>query len=158
MNNIIVNDQTQTYSANIILFFETIFPYILGIAFIITNICVIIGAITYLIDEREYQAKQMIFRSIITLTLLTMVFSNDELSFIMNSGFLGEIESLYYFVLMYLLFILAALALILFIASCGLYLIDSNSKYSKYMSKSIICLIMVLVPTGMNFPSFPKIW
>ncbi|MHA1940545.1 MAG: hypothetical protein ACW97P_02330 [Candidatus Hodarchaeales archaeon] len=157
-SKVIFNNPTQTYIDSIISFIESIFPYTNGLAIIIANICVIIGGLTYLIDDRVYHGKQMILRSFFSLVLLTIVFSDSSFSVFADSELLESFESYYYFLLMYLLFILAALSLILFIASCGLYLIDPKSKCLTYMKKSIICLISVIVPMGMNFPSFLHIW
>jgi len=151
------NNAIPNYSDNIISFFEIIFPYIHFLAIMVANLCVIIGALIYLIDDREYHGKQMILRSLLALIILTIVFSGNNTALVMNSEDLRMFESFYHFTLNYLLFILAALSIILFFASCGLFLIDSKSKYSKYMRKSIICLIAVLVPMGMKFPSIPNI-
>ena len=152
------NNVSLSHSENIISFFEAVFPYIHCLAIMVANICILIGALVYLLDDREYTGKQMILRSFLTPIILTVVFSGNDSFFVMKSEYLEKIESFYNFALIYLLFILTAISIILLTASCGLYLIDSKSEYSKYMRKSIICLIAVFIPMGMKFPSIQNMW
>jgi ABC-type sulfate transport system permease component len=97
----------------------------------------------------------MVFRSFVVLMLLIFLFNpqSDE-----SSPFLGSLEDfiiLASYLTSYLLFIFAALSLIIFIANLGLYLVASDRNRLNIIKKSCFCLVCVLLPLGFQFPNMP---
>ncbi len=69
---------------------------------------------------------------------------------------ISNIEALGSFILLYLLFSLAALSLIMLIVNCGLYMINPTPKNMKGIKKSVICIFAVILPLGLHFPTLPN--
>ena len=98
----------------------------------------------------------MILRSLAILTLLIFIFDpNFPNSFVVSEP-LKELQFLTTFITSYLLFIFAALSLIVFLGNLGLYMISADTKRIKTLKKSIICLICVILPLGFQFPNMPS--
>ena len=144
-------------------FLSRLFPILLCLAIFVVNISLITGAIKYLIflDLNDSNGKIMIQRSFIILCAIYIVFNPySPESIIIVEPFDG-FQSFIAFVTSYLLFIFAALSLILFILNLGLYLISTspiNRLNAIYrLKRCIICLICVLLPLSFSFPNMP-IW
>ncbi len=145
----------QEFSKQLIGLFSLIFPVLLNVAIVTVNLTLISGAIIYLLDYNEENAKKMIFRSFIVLILLISIFNlNFPNPSVVAEPFKG-FQSLTSFITSYLLFIFAALSLIIFIGNLGLYLIGSDSKRIKNLKKSAFCLVCIILPLGFQFPNMP---
>ncbi|MHA1512463.1 MAG: hypothetical protein ACTSRJ_00145 [Candidatus Hodarchaeales archaeon] len=138
-------------------FFAGILPFFYVIAIMITNSSLVLGGIIFLLDSRENNGKEMIFRSLIVITIFFFIFKGLTVNSDLYNVEISNIELLGTFILLYLLFSLAALALIMFFVNCGLYMINPNSKNVKGIKKSVVCIFAVLLPLGLHFPTFP-IW
>lgn len=149
-------EDLQGISSSLISFFEEIFPYLHSVTIMICTISLLIGGIIYLLDENEKNGKKTIFRSLIMLILYILIFKDIFLQLNINIREFEQLQSLSSYISFYLLFILASLSLILFIGTCGLYVISPNSKLVERMRKCIICFLAVIIPLGINFPKFPQ--
>ncbi|MHA2243923.1 MAG: hypothetical protein ACXADY_03055 [Candidatus Hodarchaeales archaeon] len=145
----------QVFSKQIIELFSSIFPVSLSIAIVTVNISLISGAIVYLLGSSEENGKMMIFRSLVILLILISIFNpNFPNSTVVMEPFEG-FQPLTSFLTSYLLFIFAALSLIVFLGNLGLYIIESDSKRIKNLKKSVFCLICIILPLGFQFPNMP---
>ncbi len=146
----------------VIEFLSRLFPILLCVAIFVVNLSLITGAIIYLIDNyNEYNGKVMIQRSFIILCVIYIVFnpySPNSINIVEPFDGFHLITS---FITSYLLFIFAALSLILFIVNLGHYLVYTspisrlNAVYR--LKRCGICLICVILPLSFNFPNMP-IW
>ncbi len=142
-------------SKQIIGFLSSSFPVFLSIAFVTINISLISGAIIYLLDLNEENGKLMIIRSFIILLLLISIFNhNFYYSTITIEPFEG-FHQLTSFITSYLLFAFAALSFIIFIGNLGLYLVFPDAKRIRNLKKSMLCLICIVLPLGLQFPKIP---
>ena len=142
---------------SILSFFEEIFPLFYAIAVFISYISLVVGGITFLLDSRDENGKEMIFRSLIVIFIFFFIFKGLFMNYETYDAEISNIEVLGSFILLYLLFSLAALSLIMLIVNCGLYMINPSPKNKKGIKKSVICIFAVLLPLGFNFPTLP-IW
>ena len=147
----------QEDSLGVLGFFAGILPFFYSIAVIITNLSLILGGIIFLLDSREDNGKEMIFRSLFVISIFSFIFKGLSVNNDLFFEEISNIELLGSFILLYLLFSLAALALIMFIVNCGLYMINPNPKNVKGIKKSVVCIFAVLLPLGLHFPTLP-IW
>ncbi|MHA1213914.1 MAG: hypothetical protein ACTSPG_01330 [Candidatus Hodarchaeales archaeon] len=139
---------------------EEFFFVLVLIAILVSNITLIAGGITYLIDYNEKNGKLMIARSIIILAIIISIFKpfkRNETSTSADTTFAEEFLPVFSYIITYLLFAFASLALILFIANLGLYVIDHTSNRAHNVKKSFICLFCVFLPIGLQFPKMP-VW
>ncbi|MHA2106516.1 MAG: hypothetical protein ACW99R_02250, partial [Candidatus Hodarchaeales archaeon] len=150
-------DQFEGISSSIIGLFVEVLPFLYALAIIISNLSLILGGITYLLDEREENGKWMIARALSIITLFIFLFNDVSLMERINSTRFDQIETFTSYISMYLLFILATLSLIYLIGNCGLYLMNQERNFVKNIRKSIICLLVVILPLGNHFPQFP-VW
>ena len=135
---------------------EGIFPFFYAIAVFISNISLVVGGIIFLLDSREDNGKEMVFRSIFVIFTFFFIFKGLSIN---NNMYIKEIDSIEIigtFILLYVLFSFAALSLIMLIVNCGLYLIDPAPKNLRGIKKSAICIFAVLLPLGFNFPTLPN--
>jgi hypothetical protein len=149
-------EDLQGVSSTLIDFFAEIFPYLHALVLIVINFSLITGGIIYLINERGENGKNMTMRAVAMFLLYYFIF-NDSL--IQHRSILSEyaqIEHLTTFISLYLLFILAALSLIILIGTCGLYIISPDPSLLRQIRKSLLCFLAVIVPLGINFPQIPK--
>lgn len=137
-------------------FFAEIMPFLYAIAVIISNTSLVVGGIVFLLDSREDNGKNMIFRSLVVILLFLYVFKDLSINNGMYNAEIDNIEAVGSFILLYLLFSLAALSLILLIVNCGLYMVNPCSKNVKGIKKSVICIFAVLLPLGLHFPTLPN--
>ena len=145
----------QDFSKQLIELFSSIFPVLLSITIVTVNISLISGAIVYLLDSNEENGKMMILRSLVILLVLISIFNpNFPNSTVVMEPFEG-FWPLTSFITSYLLFIFAALSLIVFLGNLGLYIIASDSKRIKNLKKSVFCLICIILPLGFQFPNMP---
>ena len=145
----------QNYSKQLIELFSSIFPVLLSITIVTVNISLISGAIVYLLDSNEENGKMMILRSLVILLIVIFIFNpNFPNSTVVMEPFEG-FRPLTSFITSYLLFIFAALSLIVFLGNLGLYIIVSDSKRIKNLKKSVFCLICIILPLGFQFPNMP---
>ena len=155
INDILDINQVEGISSSIIGLFVEVLPFLHVIALLISYLSLILGGITYLLDEREENGKKMIIRALSIITLFIFIFNDFSPKNNMNSPNLEQLESFTSFISMYLVFILATLSLIFLIGNCGLYIINPEKNFVKNIRKSIICLLVVIIPLGNNFPNFP---
>ena len=59
---------------SILSFFEEIFPLFYAIAVFISYISLVVGGITFLLDSRDENGKEMIFRSLIVIFIFFFIF------------------------------------------------------------------------------------
>lgn len=145
----------QNFSNQLIELFSSIFPVLLSITIVTVNVSLISGAIVYLLDSNEENGKMMILRSLVILLILISIFNpNFPNSTVVMEPFDG-FQLLTSFITSYLLFIFAALSLIVFLGNLGLYIIASDSKRIKNLKKSVFCLICIILPLGFQFPNMP---
>ncbi len=137
-------------------FFGGILPFFHTIAVFILNISLIVGGITFLLDSREENGKEMIFRSLIVIFIFLFTFKGLSIDYELYDAEISNIEVLGSFIILYLLFSFAALSLIILIVNCGLYVITPTPKHIKAIKKSVICIFAVLLPLGFNFPTLPS--
>ena len=138
-------------------FFAGIFPFFYVIAVIISNSSLVLGGIIFLVDSGVNNGKEMIFRSLIVISIFFFIFKDPSVNSDLYNVEISNIELLGSFILLYLLFSLAALALIMFFVNCGLYMINPTSKNVKGIKKSVVCIFAVILPLGLHFPTLP-IW
>ena len=150
-------DMLQENFPSILSFFAGILPFFYVIAVIISNLSLVLGGIIFLLDSREDNGKEMIFRSLIVIFIFFFIFKGLSVNSDLYNVEISNIELLGSFILLYLLFSLAALALIMFFVNCGLYMINPTSKNIKGIKKSVVCIFAVLLPLGLHFPTVP-IW
>ncbi len=150
-------NQFEGISSSVINLFTEIIPILYTIAIILSNISLILGGLTFLFDEREENGKKMIFRALTIILVFIFVFNDVSTTSLFSSTEYEQLESFTSFISMYLVFILATLSLIFLIGNCGLYLINQERVYVKNIRKSILCLLVVILPLGNHFPKFP-IW
>lgn len=134
-----------------------LFPVLLNIAIVVTNLSLLTGAILYLLENNEENGKKMIKRSLITNSIIFLIFtpySSNTLT--INEPFEG-FQIFASFITSYLLFIFAALSFILFIGNLGLYLLSTNVNTTDQLKKSFFCLICVILPLGFQFPNMPSL-
>jgi hypothetical protein len=60
-------DVLPRYFQGILGFFEEIFPLFYAIAVFVSYISLVVGGITFLLDSRDENGKEMIFRSLIVI-------------------------------------------------------------------------------------------
>ena len=137
-------------------FFTEILPFFHAIAVIISNTSLVVGGIIFLLDSREDNGKEMIFRSLSVICIFYFIFNGLSINNDLYYMEISNIEALGSFILLYLLFSLAALSLIMLIANCGLYMINPTPKNMKGIKKSVICIFAVLLPLGLHFPTLPN--
>ncbi|MHA2075024.1 MAG: hypothetical protein ACW97X_10420 [Candidatus Hodarchaeales archaeon] len=142
-------------------FLSRLFPILLCLAIVVVNLSLITGAIIYLLDNNEYNGKIMIQRSFIILCAIYMIFNPYSPGSLTIVEPFDGFQSFTSFVTSYLLFIFAALSMVLFILNLGFYLI-STSPISRLnaiyrLKRCGICLICVLLPLSFSFPNMP-IW
>ncbi|WP_455143676.1 hypothetical protein [Candidatus Hodarchaeum mangrovi] len=145
------------FSSYIISSLEFILPILIILAFATSNIALILGGITYLVDYNEENGKRIIARSLIVLILIMNIFTYQMNNKQSENEYLSDIVPITSYITSYLLFTFAALSLIVFIGNLGLFLIEADLKRKKSLKKSIICLLCVLLPIGFKFPKMP-IW
>ncbi len=138
-------------------FFAGILPFFYVIAVIISNSSLVLGGIIFLLDSRVDNGKEMIFRSLIVISIFFFIFKDPSVNSDLYNVEISNIELLGSFILLYLLFSLAALALIMFFVNCGLYMINPTSKNVKGIKKSVVCIFAVILPLGLHFPAL-TIW
>jgi hypothetical protein len=153
--NILDIEQYEGISESVISLFIEVLPFLYALAIIISNLSLILGGITYLLDDREENGKWMIIRSLSIITLFIFIFNDITLENNFNSTNYEQLETFTSFISMYLVFILATLSLIYLIGNCGLYLINQERIFIKNIKKSIICLLVIILPLGKHFPEFP---
>lgn len=150
-----ITEYLQEFSKQLLKLLSSLFPILLSITIVTVNLSLISGAIVYLLDYNEDNGKIMILRSFIILILLISIFNpkfpNSTVVMEPFEGFLPLTS----FITSYLLFIFAALSLIVFLGNLGLYLIASDSKRVKNLKKSVFCLICIILPLGFQFPNMP---
>ncbi|MFX0122320.1 MAG: hypothetical protein ACFFAE_01695 [Candidatus Hodarchaeota archaeon] len=150
-----ITNYLKELSEQFIELISSLFPFLLSVTIVTLNLSLISGAIVYLLDYDEKNGKMMILRSFTILMLLIFIFNpNFPNSFVPTEPF-KEFQFLTSFITSYLLFIFAALSLIVFLGNLGLYMISSDTKRVKGLKKSIICLICVILPLGFQFPNMP---
>lgn len=137
-------------------FFADIFPFFYAIAVITTNISLVVGGIIFLLDSREDNGKEMIFRSLFAILIFFSIFNGLSINNDLFNVEISNIEAFSSFILLYLLFSLAALSLIMLIVNCGLYMMNPTPKNVKGIKKSVICIFAVLLPLGLHFPTLPR--
>ncbi|MHA1112723.1 MAG: hypothetical protein ACTSRE_16660 [Promethearchaeota archaeon] len=137
-------------------FFAEIFPFFYAIAVLISNTSLIVGGIIFLLDSRENNGKEMIFRSLIVIFIFFFIFKDLSINSELYNVEITNIEILGSFILLYLLFSLAVLSLIMLIVNCGLYMINPTPKNVKGIKKSVICIFAVLLPLNFHFPTIPS--
>ncbi len=135
-------------------FIHKIFPVTLTLAIFMVNLSFIIGAILYLLDYDELNGKKMLFRSAILSILLFFVFNVYTFTEL-EEPFQG-FEKFASFITAYLLFIFAALSLILFLGNLGYYLLSPNPSQKRILKKTLFCLLCTFIPLGLQFPAMPK--
>lgn len=141
----------------LIAFFSQIFPIFLNITIVMVNISLISGAIIYLLDDNNENGKAMIMRSFLVLIILISIFNQNYPNLTTITEPFEGFQSLTAFITSYLLFVFAALSLIIFLGNLGLYIISSNTKRIRNLKKSAFCLICIFLPLGFQFPNMP-IW
>jgi hypothetical protein len=146
----------ENFSDNIIDFFSTLFPYLLSISIAILNISFICGGINYLLDYNEENGKLIIIRSFILLLLIFFIFNPSSSESTIFTDSLEGFRELISFITSYLLFIFAALSLIMFIINLGLLFTIYDYKRVKKIKKCVLCLLCTLLPLGFQFPSMPS--
>ena len=132
-----------------------LFPVLLNIAIVVANLSLLTGAILYLLENNEENGKKMIKRSLITSSIIFLIFtpySSNKIT--INEPFEG-FQIFTSFITSYLLFVFAALSLLLFIGNLGLYLLSTNVNTANQLKKSFFCLICVILPLGFQFPNMP---
>ena len=150
-----ISEYLQEFSKQLVKSFSSLFPILLGITIVTVNLSLISGAIVYLLDCNDDNGKMMILRSLTILILLISIFNpNFPNSTSVMEPFEGFLP-LTIFLTSYLLFIFAALSLIVFLGNLGLYIIASDSKRVKNLKKSIFCLLCIILPLGFQFPNMP---
>jgi hypothetical protein len=112
-------------------FFEAIFPLFYAIAVFISYISLVVGGITFLLDSRDENGKEMIFRSLTVILIFFFIFKGLFMNYNKYRVEISNIEVLGSFVLLYSLFSLAALSLIMLIVNFGLYMINPSPKNKK---------------------------
>ena len=132
-----------------------IIPLLYTVALITTNIALILGGLIYLLDSRDENGKEMVFRSLICNIIFIFIFDGTISTNSIFSSQIAGIEKLGSFILLYLLYSFAALSIIMLVTNCGIYLINPTPKTVTGIKKSIICIFAVLLPLGFNFPSLP---
>ncbi len=132
-----------------------LFPILLCIAIVSANLSLIVGAILYLLESNEEDGKVMIQRSFVTSCLLFFIFNPYSPSSIPIAEPFEGFQLFTSFVISYLLFLFAALSLIIFIGNLGFFLLSSDKKTIRRLKKSFICLICVILPLGFQFPNMP---
>jgi len=152
-----IEQTIETFSSYIISILESILPVLIILAFVTSNIALIFGGITYLVDYNEENGKRIIFRSLIVLILMMNIFPYPLDNEQPETGIQTDIIPITSYITSYLLFTFGALSLIVFIGNLGLFLIEADLKRKKNLKKSIICLLCVLLPLGFKFPKMP-IW
>ena len=155
-NDILDYEKYKGISSSITSLFVEVLPFLYALAIIISNLSLILGGITYLLDEKEVNGKRMIIRSLSIILLFIFIFNDVSLKNSLNSTNYEQLENFASFISMYLVFILATLSLIYLIGNCGLYLINQERIFIKNIKKSIICLLVVILPLGIHFPEFPS--
>ena len=149
-------DTPLEYFQGILDFFEGFFPFFYAIAIFISNISLIVGGIIFLLDSREDNGKEMVFRSLFVIFIFLFVFKGLSVNNELYVEEISNIEALGSFILVYLLFSLCALSLIMLIVNCGLYVLNPSPKNAKGIKKSVICIFAALLPLGFNFPTLPR--
>ena len=150
-------DQISHEFASILGFLGEILPLFYTISIMITNISLILGGLIYLLDSREENGKNMIFRSLFILFLFIFIFKDSSILDNSLHNPYQEIEELGSFILRYLLYSFTTLSLIMFLANCGFYLLNPNHKTAKGIKKSVLCIFAAMLPLGFNFPTLP-VW
>ncbi len=146
----------EEFSSSVISLFVDVIPFLYAIAVVISNISLIIGGLTYLLDEKEENGKWMIIRALSVIGLFMFIFNDTSLKNSLHSTNYAQLEAFTSFLSMYLVFIFATLSLIYFTGNCGLYLLNQEKIAVKNIKKSIFCLLLVILPLGNHFPEFPK--
>ena len=152
-----IEQTIETFSSYIISVLEIILPVLIVLAFAITNIALIFGGITYLVDYNEENGKMIIFRSLIVLIIIINIFNDFNDNNQPKNVLFSDIIPISSYITSYLLFTFGTLSLIIFIGNLGLYLIEADYRRKKNLKKSIICLLCVLLPLGFQFPRMP-VW
>ncbi len=132
-----------------------LFPVLLCIAIAVANLSLITGAIFYLFETKEDNGKKMIKRSLITCSILFLIFNPYSTNSITITEPFEGFQLFVSFLTSYLLFIFAALSLIIFIGNLGLYLLSTNTNTTNQIKKSFFCLICVILPLSFQFPNMP---
>lgn len=132
-----------------------LFPILLCIAIVVTNLSLITGALLYLFEKNEDNGKKMIKRSLITYSIIFLIFNPYSSNSITITEPFDGFQFFASFLTSYLLFVFAALSLILFIANLGIYLLSANTNTTHQLKKSFFCLICVILPLGFQFPNMP---
>jgi hypothetical protein len=132
-----------------------LFPFLLNIAIVVVNLSLITGAILYLLEDNEENGKKMIKRSLITCAIIFLIFTPYSSNSISITEPFEGFQFFTSFITSYLLFVFAALSLILFISNLGLYLLSANKNTTNHLKKSFFCLICVILPLGFQFPNMP---